>query len=273
MFGRIRELPDGAEPHRTAVSVKHFKEEKTVKTLVVSLALVLAAASAEASSYTVSFEGHIIQSPVFSGSPDPTPYPCDPGIISVGAPFRGTMNWSTDVTGLVFQSNTNPDFPGQWIESGQVSFSWQVDMSGRSVTSAPAIANAEYLAILGSSPSNRPSSVRIDLDTRSAVQGNGSMAGDLFMAFWLGDGIAQSARWVEIILADGQAAASNMWCIRFEDNNVGPGGQGRDLIGVLDRIRFTSKGAHDIPELSSAWMLSLGLLGIGVLALKMRVVC
>jgi hypothetical protein len=140
---------------------------KLVDRMVLSLALLLIAAQAEATSYTMDFAGHITQSPVFSGSPDPTPYPSDPGIISVGTHFAGSVNWNTDQPGL--SKHTNPDAPGQWIESGQVPFSWWVDMSGRFATSTPAYANAEYLAILGSSPASPPSKFIINLDTRKEI--------------------------------------------------------------------------------------------------------
>jgi hypothetical protein len=239
---------------------------KVVDRMVLSLALLFMAAQAEAISYTVDFAGHITQSPAFSGSPDPTPYPSDPGIISVGTSFAGSVNWNTDQPGL--SKHTNPDAPGQWIESGQVPFSWRVDMSGRFAASTPAYANAEYLAILGSSPANPPSKFLINLDTRSAVQGNGSVEGNLFVDYWLGNGIAQSARWVEFALGNGLISPSiATWRIGFEDNTIGPSGLGRDLIGVFDQVQFRGRGnVQEIPEPSIAWLLSVGLAGL--LALK-----
>jgi hypothetical protein len=126
-----------------------------------------------------------------------------------------------------------------------------------------------YTAVLGSSVSNAPSKFIIEMDTKGLPTNNG-MQGNLFSDFWLGNNIADSARWTRFTVDNGEANRADTWRVGFDDNALEPAGLGRDLIGILDKVQFNGGNAHQVPEPSCAWMLCLGLAGIGIAGAKKR---
>jgi hypothetical protein len=210
---------------------------------------------------TIEFGGHITQSPIFYGTP-PYLYPTDADVISVGAQFTGRLTWSVESAEARL---TYYDDNGTRMQGGYVPVSWRVEMNGRYYESLP-LTYAAYSAPLGPA-GNLPSHLTLSIG-ESGRPGSGS----LFVDYFLGDPIGQSARYNTFKFSN-EAAAAASWTVGFDDNQLGTG-MGANLIGVIDWVRPRDPHAsppsagtpHPVPEPSLAALIGAGLFALAVAA-------
>lgn len=235
----------------------------TTGRVTLSLMILLAAlAPGGLTAGTIEFGGHITQSPAFYGTP-PYLYPVDPNVISIGTRFTGRLMWSVESADARL---TFYDDNGTRMQGGYVPVYWRVEMNGRYYESIP-LTYAAYSAPFGPA-GNLPSNLTLSIG-ESGRPGSGS----LFVDYFLGNAIGQSARYNSFQFPS-DAGAPASWTVGFDDNLIGPG-WGANLVGIMEWVRPWDPNAtppanggalYPVPEPSIAALVATGLAGLSMVA-------